>query len=67
MRDFEHQQQLEERQQMEAACLPHEQSLMLEIQTKMHYHQRMAEMLRSDLQRLHDGQDLEWEKWYDRS
>ena len=66
MRDCEHQQQLEERQQMEA-CLPQEQSLMLEIQTKMRYHQKMVEMLRSDLQRLRDGQDLDWEQWYDRS
>lgn len=66
MRDCEYQQQLEERQQMEA-CLPQEQSLMLEIQTKMRYHQRMVEMLRDDLQRLRNGQDLDWEQWYDRS
>ena len=66
MHDFEHQQQLEERQQMEA-CLQQEQSLMLELQIKMRYHQRMVEMLRSDLQRLRDGQDLDWEQWYDRS
>lgn len=65
MRDCEHQKQLEEQQQQMEACLPQEQSLMLEIQTKMHYHQRMVEMLRDDLQRLRDGQDLDWEKWYD--
>ena len=66
MRDFQHRQQLEGRQEKEA-CLPQEQSLMLELQIKMRYHQRMVEMLRSDLQRLRDGQDLDWEQWYDRS
>lgn len=63
MQDFDHQRQLEERQQFES--LTHDQSLILELQTKMHYHQRMVEMLRQDLQRVHAGQDLDWEKWYD--
>ena len=65
MHDFEHQQQLEERQRFEELSPAPEQSLMLEIQVKMHYHQRMVEMLRQDLQRLRDGQDLDWEKWHD--
>ena len=65
MQDFEYQQQLEERQQFESLTLSPDQSLILELQTKVHYHQRMVEMLRQDLQRLRDGQDLDWEKWYD--
>ena len=65
MRDFEHQQQLEERQQYESLTMTHEQSLVLELQAKMNYHLRMVEMLRQDLQLVHAGQDLDWEKWYD--
>jgi|DEB0MinimDraft_6_1074348.scaffolds.fasta_scaffold603510_1 predicted RNase H-like nuclease (RuvC/YqgF family) len=65
MQDFEYQQQLDERQQFESLTLSPDQSLILELQTKVHYHQRMVEMLRQDLQRLRDGQDLDWEKWYD--
>jgi len=65
MQDFEYQQQLEERQQFESLTSNPDQSLMLELQTKMNYHLRMVEMLRQDLQRLRDGQDLDWEKWYD--
>lgn len=65
MQDFEHQQQLEERQQYESLTMTHEQSLVLELQAKMNYHLRMVEMLRQDLQRVHAGQDLDWEKWYD--
>lgn len=65
MQDFEYQQQLDERQQFESLTLSPDQSLMLELQIKMNYHQRMVEMLRQDLQRLRDGQDLDWEKWYD--
>lgn len=66
MQDFEYQQQLDERQQFESLTLSPDQSLILELQTKVHYHQRMVEMLRQDLQRLRDGQDLDWEKWYDK-
>ena len=65
MQDFEYQQQHDERQQFESLTLSPDQSLILELQTKVHYHQRMVEMLRQDLQRLRDGQDLDWEKWYD--
>ena len=38
MQDFEYQQQLDERQQFESLTLSPDQSLILELQTKVHYH-----------------------------